>query len=223
MHETKAFTTTAEGAAPAWHPVGLLLAATLVTLVALGLTAEWRWIGPPGERTIELSFPGPVVALAVSLGACWLALFARRRARGDGGAAPGSRAADTVGSVRDDSARYGNSRGTPRRVLLSRRGKTVRLLDPADIDWLEASGRYVTAHVGGVKHLVDESLSALAETLPPTEFVRVHRSAIVRLDRIVSITSLEGRDSELRLANGDRVRMSRTHRGRLAEALGTKV
>lgn len=209
-----------EGSGPS--AIGLSMTIIAVAIVA-AITAEVRWVGPPDARTMELRFPQIVAAIAVVLGAYRLARLVRRLAAEREAHEP--RASASVGndSARPDSPPAERARGAGPRVLLSRKGKTVRLLDPSRIDWLEASGRYVTAHAGAETHLLDESLAALSKTLPSSDFVRVHRSAIVRLDRVVEIRRLDGRDFELRLSTGDRVRMSRTHRAHLARALGTDI
>jgi two-component system LytT family response regulator len=92
------------------------------------------------------------------------------------------------------------------RVLLGGRlgGRAVPL---ADIVWLEAQGAYVTAHVGGVTHVMRESLAGLIDRLGPG-FVRVHRSAAVNLSHVVAVRRVRGRLA-VELANGSRVPISR--------------
>lgn len=98
----------------------------------------------------------------------------------------------------------------------------IRLVKTAEIEWIEAQDNYVLLHVaGGEEHLVRESLAALAATLDARRFVRVHRGAIVNLDRVREMTPLFAGDWEIRLCSGATVRMSRTYRARVQERMGT--
>lgn len=58
------------------------------------------------------------------------------------------------------------------------------MLDPGDIDWIEAQDDYAGVHAGGKTHRVRAALSVLESRLDPAHFVRIHRSTIVRLDRV---------------------------------------
>ncbi len=92
-------------------------------------------------------------------------------------------------------------------------------LDPAEIDWIEARDYYAGIHAGGQRHLVRESLASLEKRLDPAEFARVHRSALVRLDRIREIHSGTEGDSFAVLMNGAEVPVSRRRREQLASSL----
>ena len=93
------------------------------------------------------------------------------------------------------------------------------LLDPGEIDWIEARDYYAGIHAGGQRHLVRDSLTALEHRLDPAEFVRVHRSALVRVDRIRELRSDPEGDSVAILLDGTEVPVSRRRRERLAEML----
>ena len=124
---------------------------------------------------------------------------AQARARRHGAADP------RLDALLDDHARHA------RRFLVRTHDKTV-VVDAADVDWIEAADYYATLHVGERAHLVRETLAGLARRLDPERFLRVHRSAIVNLDRVREIHPLFRGDAELVLAGGTRVRLSRTHR-----------
>jgi two-component system LytT family response regulator len=93
------------------------------------------------------------------------------------------------------------------------------MLDPAEIDWIEARDYYAGIHAGGQRHLVRESLTSLEKRLDPSEFVRVHRSALVRLDRIRELHAGSEGDSVAILLDGTQVPVSRRRRERLAASL----
>jgi two-component system LytT family response regulator len=52
------------------------------------------------------------------------------------------------------------------------------------VDWSEAAGSYVRLHVGAQEHLVRDTMSRFEGDLDPHQFVRIHRSPIVNIDRI---------------------------------------
>jgi two-component system LytT family response regulator len=107
----------------------------------------------------------------------------------------------------------------PLRELTIRVGKQVRFVSIEDIDWIEAQGDYAEIHIGSRTHLIRESLNALAEWLDPKAFLRIHRSAIVRINRIASVISLPNRDCEISLRNGTSLRVSRTYSDHLRKLL----
>ena len=98
-----------------------------------------------------------------------------------------------------------------RRLLVPARDR-ILVVDADDVDWIEASDYYSTLHVGGRTHLLRQTLADLERRLDPARFARVHRSAIVNLERVREIHPLLRGDCALLLADGTRVRLSRTHR-----------
>jgi two-component system LytT family response regulator len=97
------------------------------------------------------------------------------------------------------------------RFLVRVRDRSV-VVNAADIDWIEATDYYVTLHVGGKGYLHREAIATLAERLDPERFVRVHRSAIVNIDRVREVHPLFRGDRSLVLADGTQVKLSRTRR-----------
>ena len=94
------------------------------------------------------------------------------------------------------------------RIAVEMRGQ-VRVVPVADIDYITASGQYAELHVGEKTHLIRERMQALEERLDPALFFRVHRSAIVRLDRIESLLRDAGGDYAVRLRGGTQLSVSR--------------
>ncbi|HEX9754647.1 MAG TPA: response regulator [Gemmatimonadales bacterium] len=84
--------------------------------------------------------------------------------------------ADATGLTRE------GPRGTNRIAVATETGEL--LLDADEIDWIEAEDYYAGIHAGGKRYRIRESLSALESRLDPALFIRVHRSAIVRLDQV---------------------------------------
>ena len=59
----------------------------------------------------------------------------------------------------------------------------IRFVQVSEIQWIEACGDFVRVHTANGRHLVTVTTRAM-ETLDPARFVRIHRSAIVNVDRI---------------------------------------
>jgi len=87
-------------------------------------------------------------------------------------------------------------------------------------DWLEASGNYVGLHVGGKTHLIHETLSAIEQTLDSRRFLRIHRSAIVNVDRIKELQPFSNGEFAVILRDGTRLKLSRSFRDRANTVLG---
>jgi two-component system LytT family response regulator len=105
------------------------------------------------------------------------------------------------------------------RTFSVRVGSRTVLVPVAEVERIEADGDYATLHANGKTWLVRERLHNLATQLDPSQFHRVHRSSIVRLDMIAELRSLSNRDALLRLRDGSVLRASRTYMPALAAAL----
>ena len=106
--------------------------------------------------------------------------------------------------------------GAERLVVSS--GTSELVIPVAEIDWIGADDYYARLHIGGKSHLLRESLTSLEARLDPRRFVRVHRRAIVQLDRVREMRpALRG--AEAVLQDGSRISVSRRKRGRLEDLL----
>lgn len=109
----------------------------------------------------------------------------------------------------------------PRRFLVRSHDKSI-VVQTADIDWIEAADYYVSLHVAGKTHLLRESIASLEQQLDPEHFVRVHRSAIVNIDRVREVHPLFRGDCTLVLADGSQVRLSRRRRDEFERCFALK-
>jgi two-component system LytT family response regulator len=100
---------------------------------------------------------------------------------------------------------------SPKRFLIPARGKSV-VVEANQIDWVEAAGYYVSLHAGKSSHLLRETMDEIEKQLDTRKFFRVHRSAIVNLDRVREVHPLFRGDCALILADGTNVRLSRSRR-----------
>ena len=90
----------------------------------------------------------------------------------------------------------------------------------AEIDWIEAAGVYVTLHMGGRALLHRATLGDLIGGLDPTRFIRIHRSAVINVDRIRRLDTLSHGEFDAVLQDGSRCRVSRTYRAGLERHFG---
>jgi hypothetical protein len=158
------------------------------------------------ERMVLANFDTNVLFYALIVGAT-LAWTARNRR-----AVPNAPPAGASTATTDDLLR-----------LPIRSKGLVRLISAAEIDWINAADDYAEIHADGVVHLIEKSLAALERELPAAEFARIHRSSLVRLDRVVEVRSLGRGDAIIRLAEGTELRLSRRYRTNLSAVLRSKV
>jgi len=100
------------------------------------------------------------------------------------------------------------------RFLLRSAGRlTIVRVD--DIDWLESDGDYVRVHAHGKKNLLRIRISEIESKLNPAQFIRIHRSTIVAIDRVVEMKPATNGDYLVRLTDGTQLNLSRTYRERV--------
>jgi two-component system LytT family response regulator len=136
---------------------------------------------------------------------------ALRRVRGQLSRAPGARTIDPglLSLLEELRERRRSDR------LVVKTGGRVIFLRTEDIDWVEASGNYVRLHVGGEAHLLRESMKNMERRLDPSTFVRIHRSAIVNVDRIKELEPWFHGEYIVILRDGTRLTSSRVFSDRL--------
>lgn len=98
------------------------------------------------------------------------------------------------------------------------RGRLIRI-PLGSIDWIGAAGDYAEVHSGGRALLIEETLASLDERLPSADFARIHRGALIRIDRICEIEPIGRGDAHVRLTSGEELRLSRRFRGNLSALL----
>ncbi len=96
-------------------------------------------------------------------------------------------------------------------------------LVPVDaVDWIEARNYCVRLHTRDGRHLIRESLNRIEAGLDPAAFARIHRSTIVRLDRVAG-ARLENGKPIVELRDGMVLAASRSRWSRLKQRLGATV
>jgi two-component system, LytTR family, response regulator len=88
-----------------------------------------------------------------------------------------------------------------------------------EIDWIQAAAQYVELHVGDKSHLMRESINRLESQLDPARFCRIHRSALVNLERVQEVRRDDLGGSMVVLHNGRTIPISRGRRDHLEQVL----
>ena len=96
------------------------------------------------------------------------------------------------------------------RAAIRARGK-VSFLKPSEIDWIEADGKHARLHAGRDTHVVRHTLKRLEQRLAQHGFVRVHRSAIVNVDRIKELEPWFHGEYVVILKDGTKLTSSAAH------------
>jgi two-component system LytT family response regulator len=104
--------------------------------------------------------------------------------------------------------------------LVIKSGGRVTLLGVADIDWIEADGDYVKVHAGRAWHLLRETMKHIEGQFDPAQFVRIHRSTIVNVERIKELQPYFKGEYVVKLHDGTSLKLSRGFRPHLEKALG---
>lgn len=130
------------------------------------------------------------------------------------------------GSIRDTSAAGAltltdppQSPGRTRRIGVKTGTRTV-IIEASDIDWIAADGDYIRIHCGKHSHLASHRMQALEEMLDPAQFLRVHRSVLVNVDRVRELHREPDGSGALVLRNGVSLRVARARWDVLERALG---
>ena len=119
--------------------------------------------------------------------------------------------ADRLGSL----VRQTSGRPRPLERLAIKKGPASFVVKAGAIDWIESEANYVRLHCGRESHLVRRSLTSLEEALDPSQFARIHRTAIVNADRIRRLVPWSHGDMRITLVDGTELNLSRRYRDRL--------
>jgi hypothetical protein len=87
-------------------------------------------------------------------------------------------------------------------------GQKIHVIFVRDIIYIRSDGDYVQIVTDGNRFLKEETMKYFEAGLPPSLFVRVHRSCIVNVEKILRIEMYEKQNQMLTLKNGDKIRVS---------------
>jgi two-component system, LytTR family, response regulator len=104
--------------------------------------------------------------------------------------------------------------------LVIKAGGRITFLSMDEINWIEADDKYVHLHTGKSNPMVRQTLSAMETQLDPRKFRRIHRSAIVNVQRIKELQPLFNGEHSVLLEDGTKLTLSRNYKDKLFEFLG---
>ena len=101
-----------------------------------------------------------------------------------------------------------------RRFVVRSSGMMI-FLDFDEIDWIEAAANYVKLNAGKESYQLRGTISRVAERLDPNQFVRIHRSTLVNIEKIKALQRCNGGEYMVILKNGKELACSRSYRNGL--------
>lgn len=107
--------------------------------------------------------------------------------------------------------------------LVLRTGKRSRIVRTDAVDWIGADGVYARIHVGGASYLIRMPMHELETRLDARRFVRIHRSAIVNIDRVRELHEIDRGEYAVILADGTKLKLSRSRRAQFESRLGQSL
>lgn len=107
----------------------------------------------------------------------------------------------------------------PKRLTLSL-GRRNHLVDIDRIDCIIAQANYIELHANGRRYLLRKPLQAIAAELDPAQFVRVHRSVLVRIAAVRQIEAMDSGRHKLHLEHGEQLSTGRSYAAVVRERFG---
>jgi DNA-binding LytR/AlgR family response regulator len=166
-------------------------------------------------------YPGGIAVYAA------IVVLGGRRSVDGGARVP--RVADAVGPDDDEAEETSppvDRRAAPAsfpEVVPVRTALRTHLVAAGEIDWIEGDGDHVVIHRGAEGLRTRTTLKSLAATLDPARFVRVHRSAVVRLAAVREIQPYFHGDFVVILHSGATIRLARSRRRDVETLLGNRL
>jgi two-component system LytT family response regulator len=136
------------------------------------------------------------------------------------GTAPASPAPDPLDA--GETASPESEEGRLERLVL-RTGTRARVVRATEVDWIGADGVYARVHIGERSFLIRTAMHELEARLDPRQFVRIHRSTLVNLDRVQEVHEVDRGEFVVRLVDGTRLKLSRSRRAQFEATLGHRL
>jgi two-component system, LytTR family, response regulator len=130
----------------------------------------------------------------------------------------GRRSADYWQALVASAALADRARGVRTRFVV-RRANTHHIVPADQVDWMDVADNYLCLHVGAKTHLWRGTMKQAEEELDRDRFVRIHRSVIVAVDRILTVRTHESGGHVIELKGGVQLRSSRQYADRVRALL----
>jgi two-component system LytT family response regulator len=112
------------------------------------------------------------------------------------------------------------TRRRPAQRVLIRDGARVHILPVDSIDYVQAQDDYVSVQSGGRAYLKEQTLSDFESTVDPKRFLRIHRSYLLNVERLVRVEQTPRENRVAVLKDGTVLPVSRSGYGRIQQLLG---
>ena len=112
-----------------------------------------------------------------------------------------------------------NAAATLERFVVKAAGR-IFFLKADEVDWIEAYGNYVRLHVGKSAYLLREPIGSMEARVDANRFLRIHRSALVNVERIREMQPMFHGQYTVVLHDGTQLTLSRRYRSKLQQTLG---
>jgi two-component system LytT family response regulator len=109
------------------------------------------------------------------------------------------------------------------KTIPAKTGRKLVVIRTDDVTWIEGASYYARVHVAAKSYLIRQTLSDLETRLDPQRFLRVHRSAIINLERVKEVGTHLAAEPYALLDTGARVPVSRGRLATLVEGLSTSL
>lgn len=113
----------------------------------------------------------------------------------------------------------GNGHSFLDRISIKENGR-ISLVDTDSVEWIESYGNYVLIHTPGRRYIYRETMAGMEKKLQPSEFVRIRRSTIVRIDRIKELRPVLNGEFDVVLKNDKVLTSTRRYRKNLQHIVG---
>jgi two-component system LytT family response regulator len=98
-------------------------------------------------------------------------------------------------------------------------GPHTYLIELGTIDWIDAAGDYMCVHANGETYILRSTMKELERKLT-SEFVRIHRSTIVNLNKVRSVDAIPKGECLLHLDDQVSLKVSRNYRSAVQDLMG---
>jgi two-component system, LytTR family, response regulator len=105
------------------------------------------------------------------------------------------------------------------KLLIRARGGRVLVVDPDVVEWVEADGNYLRVHMAGETHVLRETMNAFEGRTAGFPFTRIHRSAMININRIDHFQPWYTGEYIVQMKSGKELTVSRTYKERFFEAV----
>jgi hypothetical protein len=130
-----------------------------------------------------------------------------------------SELSETAITTADHGHQNGNGHAPLDRISIKENGR-ISLVDTDNVEWIESYGNYVLIHTPGRRYIYRETMAGMEKKLQPSEFVRIRRSTIVRIDRIKELRPVLNGEFDVVLKNDKVLTSTRRYRKNLQHIVG---